>query len=361
MHIFFLLIILAYLGANGWIFYSILRMMPPGAVALKVLFATVFWGIALAFVALQAFHKSLPLTLSHIIYWTGTGWMAFVLYFLLFLGLFALLSGVGLRVPHRWVLSASLTVVVLAAGFVHFGRPAVRHERIALRKPWANGKPFRVVAVSDVHLGYGITKDRLRGFVDAINSEHPDAVFVGGDLVDMSVFPLMKSRMYEELRRISAPMGVYMVPGNHEYLSDIRQSESFVRGCGIRLLRDEVATLPNGIQLVGRDDRSNPRRKAAAQLLAGVADGAPVFVLDHQPANAEVEAIVGNGVDFAFFGHTHRGQFWPLSWVTDCIYAHSHGHALRGNTHIYVSTGLGLWGPPFRIGTDSEIVVVDFV
>ncbi|MDR1004554.1 MAG: hypothetical protein LBL97_06080, partial [Prevotellaceae bacterium] len=115
----------------------------------------------------------------------------------------------------------------------------------------------------------------------------------------------------------------------------------------------------NGIQLAGRDDRSNRRRQSVNQLLRQTDRSQPLFVIDHQPVNEEVEQLVDAHVDFALFGHTHHGQLFPMSWVTDAIYRQSHGYRTYNNTHICVSSGLGLWGPPFRIGTDSELVVIE--
>lgn len=81
----------------------------------------------------------------------------------------------------------------------------------------------------------------------------------------------------------------------------------------------------------------------------------PILLLDHQPYKlTESEAA---GVDLQFSGHTHRGQVWPMNWVTDHIYEQSHGYRQWGNSHIYVSSGLSLWGPPFRIGTESDMAV----
>jgi predicted MPP superfamily phosphohydrolase len=107
---------------------------------------------------------------------------------------------------------------------------------------------------------------------------------------------------------------------------------------------------------VGRDDRHNHRRESLGELLDRVDSAKPIIILDHQPYNlAEVDAA---GVDIQLSGHTHRGQVWPLSLLTDYIYEQSHGYRKWQNTHIYVSSGLSLWGPPFRIGTNSELAII---
>lgn len=133
-------------------------------------------------------------------------------------------------------------------------------------------------------------------------------------------------------------------------------SARFIQDTPIQLLRDSIVTLPGGIQLIGRDDRSNTARRSLQKLMANVDKNKPIILLDHQPYKlTESEAA---GVDLQFSGHTHRGQVWPMSLVTDHIYEQSHGYRQWGNSHIYVSSGLSLWGPPFRIGTESEMVVL---
>jgi len=162
--------------------------------------------------------------------------------------------------------------------------------------------------------------------------------------------------MAEELTELKAPLGIYMVPGNHEYISGIDKSIQFIQNTPIQLLRDSVVTLPCGIQLIGRDDRSNARRLPLQKLMARIDKSKPVILLDHQPYQlAESQAA---GIDLQFSGHTHHGQVWPMNWVTDHLYEQSHGYRQWENSHIYVSSGLSLWGPPFRIGTESEMVVL---
>ena len=146
-----------------------------------------------------------------------------------------------------------------------------------------------------------------------------------------------------------------MVPVNHEYISGIRKSMQFIKETPIHLLRDEVVTLPGGIQIIGRDDRSNKSRLSLQELVKNIDPAKPVILLDHQPYN--LSDTENAGIDLQFSGHTHRGQVWPISLITDHLFDQSYGYRKWGNSHIYVSSGLSLWGPPFRIGTDSELVV----
>ena len=240
----------------------------------------------------------------------------------------------------------------------NYRHPKTNAVDITINKPYENNsQPIKIVAVSDIHLGYGTGKSALKKYVDMINEQKPDLILIGGDLIDNSVVPLYTEKMSEELSELKAPMGIYMVPGNHEYISGIDESARFIKSTPIQLLIDSVVTLPNGIQLIGRDDRHNPSRRSLQELMENIDKSRPIILLDHQPYNlTDAEAA---GIDLQFSGHTHHGQVWPMSLVTDYIYEQSHGYRQWGDTHIYVSSGLSLWGPPFRIGTESEMVVFE--
>ena len=161
--------------------------------------------------------------------------------------------------------------------------------------------------------------------------------------------------MQEELSQLQAPLGIYMVPGNHEFISGIEKCIPFLEQTPIRLLRDTVITLPNGLQLIGRDDRSNRKRLPLETLMKQTDPTKPTFLLDHQPYHlSETEKA---GIDIQFSGHTHHGQIWPITLLTDYLFEQSYGYRQWGKSHIYVSSGLSLWGPPFRIGTNSEFVL----
>lgn len=219
--------------------------------------------------------------------------------------------------------------------------------------------PVRMVCMSDLHLGYLNRRAELARWVHLVNKERPDVVLIAGDLIDRSLRPLLAEDMAAELRRIEAP--VYACMGNHDgYAGHFLGTEAvkhFFAEAGIRLLNDSVAEV-EGLTVVGRADRSSVRRLPLKELAGQVPDSPNRYlvVLDHQPYN--LEEAEETGVDFQFSGHTHRGQFWPLSWLTDAIYECSWGSLRKGTTSYYVSSGLGIWGPACRIGTQSEYVVV---
>ena len=175
--------------------------------------------------------------------------------------------------------------------------------------------------------------------------------FFAGDIVDGALRPVREGKYAEVFRRLQAP--VYACLGNHEYIAGENGSESFYADAGIHLLRD-AAVEACGIRIAGRDDRSNRNRAALGDLVP--ADSLFTVLLDHQPYH--LEEAEAAGIDFQFSGHTHHGQIWPGNWVTDAMYEKAFGPHRRGATRYYVSSGLGIWGGKFRIGTRSEYIVL---
>jgi len=351
MPIFFIILITVYLGGNTYIFYRGMQALSGLPCGIKISLAVLFWLATLSIVGTMLTRNiKMPVFLSHTMYEVGTGWLIFTLYMVLFLLAFDLLRLCRVPFNYGFILSLIFTVVLLGYGYYNYRHPKTNTINIALDKPLAgDAKPVKIVAVSDLHLGNGTRKTALKRYVKMINEQNPDLILIAG------VVPLYTEKMMEELSELRAPLGVYMVPGNHEYISGIKASARFIQDTPIQLLRDSVVTLPNSIQLIGRDDRSNTARRSLQELMTGIDKSKPIILLDHQPYKlTESEAA---GVDLQFSGHTHRGQVWPMNWVTDYIYEQSHGYRQWGNSHIYVSSGLSLWGPPFRIGTESDMAV----
>ena len=357
MPIFFIILITVYLGGNTYIFYRGMQALSGLPCGIKISLAVLFWLATLSIVGTMLTRNiKMPVFLSHTMYEVGTGWLIFTLYMVLFLLAFDLLRLCRVPFNYGFILSLIFTVVLLGYGYYNYRHPKTNTINIALDKPLAgDAKPVKIVAVSDLHLGNGTGKTALKRYVKMINEQNPDLILIAGDLIDNSVVPLYTEKMMEELAELKAPLGIYMVPGNHEYISGIRKSMQFINETPIRLLRDNVVTLPDGIQIIGRDDRSNKSRLSLQELVKNIDPAKPVILLDHQPYN--LSDTENAGIDLQFSGHTHRGQVWPVSLITDHLFDQSYGYRKWGNSHIYVSSGLSLWGPPFRIGTDSELVV----
>jgi predicted MPP superfamily phosphohydrolase len=180
-------------------------------------------------------------------------------------------------------------------------------------------------------------------------------VLIAGDAIDNNLRPLIAGGLAESFRRIESRYGVFIAPGNHEYIAGIDESLSFFREDEVTVLRDSAALIGGRFYAVGRDDRRR-RRASLASLTAPLDRSKPVVVLDHQPYH--LEEAEQAGVDLQFSGHTHRGQVWPITWIVDSMFEKSYGFLQRGNTRYYITSGIGIWGGKFRIGTRSEYVVI---
>ncbi len=354
MKMFFLVFLIAYLGGNLYMFLRALSLFAGASWGVKMLFALIFWLAAFSMmIALFARNAGLPDVVMSTLYRVGSVWMVFTLYMVLALVVFDVAKLLLPTMRYGVLYAAGVSVCLLIYGYWNYRHPKVEHFDIEVEKPMKG--ELKIVAVSDVHLGDGTDKKALRRYVDMINAENPDVVLIGGDLVDNSLRPLINHNMAEELSRLHAPQGVFMVAGNHEYISGIEAIERYLAATPIRLLRDSVVTLPSGVQIVGRDDKTNRHRAALPALLERCEMSQPVVVIDHQPYDlAKADAA---GVDLQFSGHTHHGQVWPVSLLTEKIFEQSHGYRKWSHAHIFVSSGLSLWGPPFRIGTKSDMAV----
>ena len=357
MPTFFVVLFSVYLAGNIYIFRRGAQALVAQPFGVKVLLTVLFWCGALSFIgSFLARDTKLPGILAHTVHEIGNGWLVFALYMVLCLVIFDLLRLFNFPCKYGFYISLFLTLSALSYGYYNYQHPETKVINIVINKQATHNEHLlKVVSVSDIHLGYGTDKETLKQYVELINAQQPDLILIGGDLIDNSVVPLYEEKMAEELAKLKAPLGIYMVPGNHEYISDIRKSMRFISETPIRLLRDEVVALPGGIQIIGRDDRSNKSRLSLQELTKRIDPAKPAILLDHQPY--DLPDTEQAGIDLQFSGHTHRGQIWPVSLITDYLFDQSHGYRQWGDSHIYVSTGLSLWGPPFRIGTDSELVV----
>ncbi len=355
-YMFFLLPFVYFLG-NGYLFWRVWQTMTEWPLWGKVIVTFLFWLIAGSlFLVIGLREMQLPDGLLRPMFNIGAVWMVFLLYMVLLLGVFGIVKVFIPTMGNTLWYALVATVCLLLYGYFNYKHPRVEYIDVSLEKEF-EGNPMRIVAVSDVHLGYGTGLSTLKNYVKLINDQHPDLILITGDLIDNSLKPLLHEPFDEVLSTLHAPMGIYMVPGNHEYISGMEACDEFLKRTPIRLLRDSVVTLSNGIQLVGRDDRTNRRRKSLVELLRQTDKRRPIVVLDHQPYRlAQVDSL---GVDMQLSGHTHHGQVWPLSLLTDYLYEQSHGYRKWKHTHIWVSSGLSLWGPPFRIGTNSDMAVIE--
>lgn len=319
------------------------------------------------------FYRYLPEALTQFIRVMGTSWMLFLLYSGGLWLVIDLVNAIRQKISHRpWVIwqqsrrfkiiTYLMTIVVVAAIMVYgryrFMHPVVQQVPITIHKPVEKMDSIRIAMIGDLHLGYMINRKHTKRFVDLIMAQHPDLILFVGDIIDSHIEPILQQRMDEELSRLHAPLGVFSCTGNHEYRYDAEEKIKLLSNAGITILRDSVVLIDSSFYVVGREDKVVSSRKPLQKILTSqsVDMSKPVIVLNHTPDNLDEEADAR--VDIALYGHTHHGQVFPGNIATEMTFELAHGYLKKGNTHFYVTSGIGLVGPQYRIGTVSEMVML---
>lgn len=226
---------------------------------------------------------------------------------------------------------------------------------------------FRIVQISDVHVGPTIKKPYLQAIVDRINELSPDIVAITGDFVDGSVEGLGED--VTPLRDLSPRHGTYFCTGNHEYYSGAGEWVGEMRRLGVVPLINEHQVLEHDgarVLVAGVCDPTGARfHPTHACDPAKAAEGAPDDVgarvlLAHQPKVAYDSAEL-DFFDLQLSGHTHGGQYAPWSFLIKLVQPFAVGLHRLGKMWIYTSRGTGYWGPPVRMGAPSEITVLRLV
>jgi len=216
----------------------------------------------------------------------------------------------------------------------------------------------RAALISDVHLGHVRNGSFLRRMVAKILKEEPDAIFITGDLYDGTAIDA--GRAAEPLSALVAPQGVYFVAGNHEQFGDDSKYLDAITAAGVRVLRNEKVEA-DGLQIAGVPYRSATHGAHFASVLRGIGldhDRASIL-LTHAPDHPEIAEAAG--VSLQLSGHTHLGQFVPWSWFARRIYRQFvYGLSRIGKMQVFTSSGAGTWGPPLRLGSNPEIVMLEF-
>lgn len=373
MFIFFAIVLTIYSLANIYIYIKGLRAV-EGHLSAPV-YTIIFISLASLFIAGKILERSSDSVIVDILNVAGGFWLAFMLYATLLLVLSDLviliikLSGslpaeeVGLYRYRVFIWVTGLTVIIITAGFINSVIPATTRYTVNAGGESNGDKSYKIVAVSDIHMGTVVRRRSIRKLSSMIKQENPDIIFFLGDLVDGEINPVLRDDL---LTSLSLPDGAQslMITGNHEYIGGISRTTRYIEERGYRILNDEVMVLENGIQVVGRRDRdsfrfSGEQRKDLDELLAETDPSGTVIVLDHQPPLKG--SLPGGDFDLMLSGHTHRGQMWPLGYIVKRIYDPSYGHLSDGRRNFIVSSGFGTWGPRVRVGSRSEIIVIDLI
>jgi hypothetical protein len=372
--VFFSIVFSIFFLLSYYIYSRGIQAFPPGTAG-RIWFKWSF--ILLSFTypiarMLERMHVSL---ISDVFTWIGSFWLAaffFAILIVLAIDVVRLANLVVPFIPESWkslqfkqhlfTYSTLLIGILLLAGFINARNPRVKTLNLTIPKPTNGLEKLSVAFASDIHLGTVIGPRKTKKLVKKINRLQPDMILLGGDIVDEDLAPVIRGDLGASLEQLSAPMGVYGITGNHEYIGGAEEAVQYLEAHGITMIRDSVLAIQDELYLVGREDRDRPRfagqgRKSVQQLMENVDLKKPVILLDHQPF--ELDEKEQAGADLTLSGHTHHGQIWPLNYITNVIYEVSWGYKKKGNMHVYVSSGAGGWGPPVRLGNRPEIVLLN--
>ena len=215
--------------------------------------------------------------------------------------------------------------------------------------------PMNLVVISDVHIGEFFQKDYMSSLVDKINLLNPDALLIVGDLVDLNSDEL--GDFLDPLKDVKSRFGTFMVVGNHEYYHGIEGLIDKFKSIGIKVLENESVVIAD-INLAGVYDMAGLKmdkfKPDFTKAMSDIDPNLPTILLTHQPRSL---SYLQNSVDLAISGHTHGGQIFPFSILVWLNQKYIYGlYNITDDMKLLVSSGAGLWGPPFRVGSNSEIV-----
>lgn len=378
--IFFTIVITIYGSLSYYIYIRGFQAL-AGQAWVRPWYTVLFVALAVSYIAARFLERINVGWLSDGLTWVGSFWLGAFLYLLLTVivfDIFRLVDWIYPFLPRQDAIAwagfkiylffgvLALLIIALAGSYYNARHPITRDITIRISKTAGDRKQLRIAAMSDVHLGTLIGKATLKELVARLNGLHPDLILLAGDVVDEDLGLVIRENLGEELRNLKAPLGVFAITGNHEYIGGVEAAVKYLEEHGIKVLRDTSVILEGHIILAGREDRditrfSGKKRKSVSDLLHDADHNFPIILMDHQPFN--LEKAMKAGVDFQLSGHTHHGQLWPLNYLTQAIYQLSSGYLMLGNTHFYVSNGAGTWGPPLRSGNRPEIlnITLDFV
>jgi uncharacterized protein len=302
-------------------------------------------------------------TLAMTLEFLGMNWMAVV--FLLTVALLAvdIITGFGFVLP-RWApflrgcalaAGAVLSVIALVQGL---RPPVVQNYEVNLSglPPEMDGKV--IVAMSDLHVGTLISKQWLEARVAQVEAQQPDLIVLLGDIFEGHDHP--KEELIAVLRRLSAPLGVWAVLGNHEFHGRNNTNTSLRNYDGVRVLSNSWAEVRPSFVLAGVDDlTANHRSGQGGDPISKALTGRPLgttVLLSHTPWHAD--KIASNGVGLMLSGHTHGGQIWPFGYLVQRIYPLLGGRYEVDGMTVIVCRGTGTWGPRMRLWRPGEILRV---
>lgn len=209
-----------------------------------------------------------------------------------------------------------------------------------------------IVQLTDLHIGEVVDEDRANKIFAEVNKLDPDLILFTGDYFDGPWGDLNK--LAEPLKNLQAKNGIYFVNGNHEIYSRSSRADELISGFGVKILKDKIVEI-NDLQIIGVDYKQEGQKLDLSWLAKSLDKNKPAIVMYHEPRSLDIFEKLG--IDLLLVGHTHNGQVFPASIIAQLVYkGFASGYHEIGDMKLYVSRGLGTWGPPMRTSGRPEIV-----
>lgn len=287
-------------------------------------------------------------------------WIGFFVYLFLasvVYGLLFMISGQLFR--EVGILLILIALLVSLYGIIHNKKINVVEISMSLPNLPDIWQKRKAIWISDLHLGQLNGPAFVEKIVEKVSKLSPSILFIGGDLFDGTTAPDLV-KLISPLKKISVPLGVYFITGNHEEFADSNKFISAVKLTGINVLQDKMVEI-DGLQLIGVDYHNASLKNRFQKILSELSIDIrkPSILLKHEPKDLDIASKAA--ISLQISGHTHRAQIWPLEYLAKLIYgSFEYGLNRFENMQIFTSSGVGTWGPPMRVGTNSEIVIFNF-
>jgi len=370
--VFFSIVLLIYSLVNYYIYIRGMQALPH-EIAFRKWYPWIFLFLSASYIIGRFTERVWISPVSSFFTFVGSFWLALMVYFLMAVLVIDLVRLVLYFLPqpavfannyvnfkkYLFLAAVGITGIIVLAGHINALNPRVKRLDIHIDKKAGQLKTLHIAAASDIHMGTLVGPRRTSKLVRMLNECNADVILLAGDIVDEDLAPVIRYDLGRSLLKLKAPLGVFAITGNHEYIGGAEAAVKYLEDHGIRMLRDTSVKINESFYLVGRNDRDSKRfsakeRKGLDKVLEGVDRSLPLILMDHQPFN--LQQVADAGVDFQLSGHTHHGQLWPFNYITKAIYEVSWGYKKKGNSQFYVSSGYGGWGPPVRTGNRPEIL-----
>ncbi len=350
-------------GGHFFLWFSLLRFFSIDQAWIKFSLSAFMILMSLAFMPTVSWVEAIPGSFGRYLHVFTSYWVGFLGNLLIFISLtwiiYLLLRFFKINVEIKILagIMLSFSLLLSIAGLISAANPLVKEVNIKIANLPEAWKGKKIVQLSDVHFGAINNIAFLSKIVQTTNALNPDLVVFTGDLFDRE--DGVGQDFISTISQIKAKNGSYFVFGNHDVYYGMDNVTRVLAAANIKILRDEMVNI-SGLQLIGLDGWEFTGRTDINQILTKInfTKNSASVLLYHVPAN--VPEIKASGINLWLAGHTHRGQLWPINWLISWVYkGYGYGLFQDNNFSLYVSPGVGSWGPPMRTSGRPEIVVIN--